>query len=232
MKDFWVASGHHLLDRDRDGRLSVTDAFLKAYLARPELLPPETACEAELRLHHELLMHHPRRPVAADEIAAIEDPDARENWRYMVAFRDRLLAAPSLEAAYLALVRPWFEALGAQLEGRLGGTSRVIGIQIENEIYDQPDHIATLKSMAIEAGLVAPLYMATAWGGAQLPADEVLPMFGGYADGFWVDADAPWDDTFREHFFFRHVWDDPGIGADVREAQGDQAAASPGAPAR
>ena len=33
MKDFWVTSGHHLLDRDRDGRLSVTDAFLKAYLA-------------------------------------------------------------------------------------------------------------------------------------------------------------------------------------------------------
>ena len=66
MKDFWVAYGDHLLDRDRDGRLSVTDAFLKAYLARPELLPPETACAAELRLHHELLMHHPRRPVAAD----------------------------------------------------------------------------------------------------------------------------------------------------------------------
>lgn len=132
------------------------------------------------------------------------------------------------DPAYLALVRPWFEALGAQLEGRLGGTSRVIGIQIENEIYDQPEHIATLKSMAIEAGLVAPLYMATAWGGAQLPAGEVLPMFGGYADGFWVDADAPWDDTFREHFFFRHVWDDPGIGADVHEAQGDGAAASPG----
>jgi hypothetical protein len=105
MKDFWVASGHHLLDRDDAGRLRVTDAFLKAYLARPELLPPETACEAELRLHHELLMHHPRRPVGADEIAAIEDADARENWRYMIAFRDRLLAAPSLEAAYLALVR-------------------------------------------------------------------------------------------------------------------------------
>lgn len=105
MKDFWVASGHHLLDRDEAGRLRVTDAFLKAYLARPELMPPEDACEAELRLHHELLMHHPRRPVGADEIAALQDPDARENWRYMIAFRDRLLAASSLEAAYLALAR-------------------------------------------------------------------------------------------------------------------------------
>jgi hypothetical protein len=105
MRDFWISSGHHLLDRDEAGRLLVTDAFLKAYLARPELLPPESACEAELRLHHELLMHHPRRPVGRQEIAALEDPDARENWEFMIAFRDHLLAAPSLEAAYLALAR-------------------------------------------------------------------------------------------------------------------------------
>jgi hypothetical protein len=103
--DFWLSSGHHLLDRDEHGRLVVTDLFLKAYLARPELLPPEDACQAELRLHHELLMHHPRRPVFAGEIAAISDADARENWQVMIAFRDRLLAAPSLEAAYLGLVR-------------------------------------------------------------------------------------------------------------------------------
>jgi hypothetical protein len=105
MNDFWVSSGHHLLDRDDADRLLVTDAFLKAYLARPELLPPETACEAERRLHHELLMHDPRRPVEPEEIAAMEDADARENWEFMIAFRDQLLAAPSLEAAYLALAR-------------------------------------------------------------------------------------------------------------------------------
>lgn len=105
MKDFWVSSGHHLLDRDEAGRLIVTDAFLKAYFARPELLPPEEACEAELRLHHELLMHDPRRPVGPAEIAAMDDADARENWEFMIAFRDRLLAAASLEAAYLELAR-------------------------------------------------------------------------------------------------------------------------------
>jgi hypothetical protein len=105
VKDFWLSSGHHLLDRDEAGRLVVTDAFLKAYFARPELLPPDEACEAERRLHHELLMHHPRRPVKQHEIAAIGDPDARENWEFMIAFRDRLLGAPSLEAAYLALAR-------------------------------------------------------------------------------------------------------------------------------
>jgi len=105
VKDFWVASGHHLLDRDEAGRLVLTDEFLKAYLARPELVPPEDACAAELKLHHELLMHHPRRPVLPDDLAAIADRDARENWELMIAFRDRLIKAPSLEAAYIALAR-------------------------------------------------------------------------------------------------------------------------------
>src|SRR4029077_18002275 len=41
----------------------------------------------------------------ADEVAAIADDDARENWQFVVAFRDLLLLHPTLEAAYLALVR-------------------------------------------------------------------------------------------------------------------------------
>jgi hypothetical protein len=104
MKDFWISGGHHLLDRDSDGWLRLTDDFLKAYLARPELVPPADACAAERRLHASL-MQEPRRAVAASEIAALTDPDARENWEVMLAFRDRLLAAPTLEAAYLGLVR-------------------------------------------------------------------------------------------------------------------------------
>lgn len=124
------------------------------------------------------------------------------------------------DPGYLDLVRPWFAALGTQLASLCGPESPIIGVQIENELYDQAAHIATLKQMARSAGLSAPLWMATAWGGAELPGDEVVPMFGGYADGFWVAADAPWDYTFREHFFFSHVWDDPGIGADVRKTVG------------
>jgi hypothetical protein len=104
MKDFWVSGGHHLLDRDADGWLRLTDDFLKAYLARPELVPPSDACEAERSLHARLLQT-PRRAVAASEIAALADPDARENWEIMLAFRDRLLSSPTLEAAYLDLVR-------------------------------------------------------------------------------------------------------------------------------
>ena|SRR5215470_6265833 len=104
MTDFWLSCGHHLLDRDDGGGLLVTDEFLKAYLARPELSPPADACIAERTLHAALLMN-PRRPVAASEIERLADVDARENWGLMVAFRDRLVAHKTVEAAYLDLVR-------------------------------------------------------------------------------------------------------------------------------
>jgi hypothetical protein len=85
----------------------VTDEFLKAYLARPELAPPDDACVVERTLHAALLAE-PRRPVDAAEIAAIADKDARENWTLMIGFRDLLLAHRTLEAAYLHLARAGF----------------------------------------------------------------------------------------------------------------------------
>ena len=92
-REFWVSSGHHLTQRTEGGGLAVTDELLLAYLARPELMPPDDACGAERRLHASL-MQNPRRAVAAEEIAALADADARENWTVLLRFRDRLLAAP------------------------------------------------------------------------------------------------------------------------------------------
>ncbi len=104
MRDFWLSSGHHLLDRDDSGALLLTDDFLKVYLARPELTPPPDACDAERRLHASLFSS-PRRIVPPAEISAIVDTDARENWQVMLAFRDLLIAHPTLEGAYLDIVR-------------------------------------------------------------------------------------------------------------------------------
>jgi hypothetical protein len=104
MRDFWLSCGHHLLDRDVGGGLLVTDEFLKAYFARPELAPPPEAGDAERALHAALLAD-PRRRVSARDIAAMEDPDARENWEFMIGFRKYLLEYPTLEAAYFALIR-------------------------------------------------------------------------------------------------------------------------------
>ena len=71
-RDFWLSCGHHLLDRDAVGNLLLTDEFIKAYLARPELVPPPEACLAERKLHVALLSD-PKVAVAASQLAAIAD---------------------------------------------------------------------------------------------------------------------------------------------------------------
>ncbi|GAA2860091.1 hypothetical protein MIAR_21640 [Microbacterium arabinogalactanolyticum] len=131
---------------------------------------------------------------------------------------------------YLELVAEWFAQLAAHLDGRARPGGPVLAIQLENELYDRPGHLVTLKRLAREAGMSAPLWTATAWGGADLPAGEVMPLFGGYGDGFWADPQDDWDPSFRAHYFPSHVWDDPGVGADVRAAQGFDAAASGASP--
>ena len=104
MREFWVASGHHLTRRADHGGLVATPELIMAYLARPELMPPADACDAERDLHASL-MADPLRAVSAKDIARLADADARENWSFMMNFRDRLMAAPSLEAVYVALAR-------------------------------------------------------------------------------------------------------------------------------
>ncbi len=102
-RDFWLSSGHHLLDRDSRGWLVVSDEFLKAYFARPELTPPEDACPGERALHSGLLSD-PRRLVEPAQVAVIADSEARENWELMLSWRDHLLRHDTLEAAYLDIV--------------------------------------------------------------------------------------------------------------------------------
>ena len=104
MADFWTSCGYNLLRHTGDRRLVVTDDYLRLYCARPELAPVAESCGAERALHA-ALMQDPRRDVADAEIAAIADADARENYRIMVRFRARLLAADSLEAFYFDLFR-------------------------------------------------------------------------------------------------------------------------------
>lgn len=102
---FWMSSGYDLLDRADDGRLLAGEDFIRAYLSRPEMLPPEEACAAERRLHADLLLQ-PLRAVPSTELAGLADADARENYGIFLRFRDHLLKAGSVEAAYVGLFRP------------------------------------------------------------------------------------------------------------------------------
>jgi hypothetical protein len=104
MTDFWRSSGYRLVQLDAAGALRPGDDFLRAFFLRPEVVPVEQSCPAELALH-EALLADPRRAVPPERLATLADPDARDNYRTLLVFRDHLLAAASLEAAYLDLVR-------------------------------------------------------------------------------------------------------------------------------
>jgi hypothetical protein len=102
--DFWPSCGYRLLSVGGDGRLVVTDDFLRATLLRPELAPIPESCAAELALHEKLIAA-PRATVAEAELAPIADADVRGNYGVWLRFRQRIAAARSLEAAYVALFR-------------------------------------------------------------------------------------------------------------------------------
>jgi hypothetical protein len=101
---FWRSAGMHLLERDAHGWLKVTPAFLRAYYTRPEMQPLDTSCAREASLHARLLSD-PLRPVAEAELAAIADQESAENYRYVLAYRDLLVRAGTIEGAYLLLMR-------------------------------------------------------------------------------------------------------------------------------
>ncbi|MGE5639421.1 MAG: DUF6352 family protein [Clostridia bacterium] len=104
LPDFWRNSGFHLLARDPDGRLRVTDDFLRAYYLRPEVHPVEESCDDEVALH-EALMASPGKEIGEAELERLKDADARDNYRVVLRFRDRLLKGGTLEAAYTGLFK-------------------------------------------------------------------------------------------------------------------------------
>ena len=105
MPDFWRDSGYRLLARTAEGHLAVGDDFLRAYFRRPELRPVVDSCAAERALHAALVAN-PREAVSAQRLAGLADPDARDNYRVVLNFRDRLLAAVTIEECYLRSFLP------------------------------------------------------------------------------------------------------------------------------
>ncbi|MFJ8955099.1 beta-galactosidase [Streptomyces sp. NPDC102381] len=123
------------------------------------------------------------------------------------------------DPAYLELVEPYYRRISNELRGLFhddGGP--IVAVQVENELYDQPAHLATLRRMAEVAGIRAPLWTATGWGAADLPRDVLLPLYGGYPEAFWEEASEGWTREMRRHYFFTPIRDDHAIGADLRSS--------------
>jgi beta-galactosidase len=111
----------------------------------------------------------------------------------------------------LTYTRGWYSALAAQLKGLLykdGGP--VIGIQLDNETGNQPAYLESLKKLAVEVGFDVPLYSYTGWNHSRGPADEMIPFYGGYPDGFWL-TDNGISRSGRRQYVFTHILDDANI---------------------
>jgi len=131
----------------------------------------------------------------------------------------RDVAAPRTDAPdYLAKVRPFFASIAAQLDGLLwkqGGP--VVAFQIENEYSGPAEHLLTIKRLAREAGLDAPLYTRTGWPdlATPMPFGELLPLYGAYPEGFWDRELTPMPGFYPAGFRFSPLRTDAGIATDL-----------------
>jgi Family of unknown function (DUF6352) len=100
----WAACGHHLLQPNAKGWLTPTDAYWRLWLERPELALVQASCPAEQALHA-ALVQAPCRAVTEQDLLALQDDDARANYRLFTGFRDAVQLAGSLEAAYIGFFK-------------------------------------------------------------------------------------------------------------------------------
>ena len=103
----------------------------------------------------------------------------------------------STDPAFMNPVGRLFQEEAGQMAGLLwkdGGP--VIGVQLDNEC-DDGNYLLALKELAQSVGVDVPFYMITGWQGG-VPKAGLLPLFGGYADGFWGGS----HEDYRKEFVF------------------------------
>jgi hypothetical protein len=100
----------------------------------------------------------------------------------------------------------------------------IIGVQIENEYSARgpgkgSDHLLRLRELAQAAGLDAPYYTITGWDNAVIPNRDVLPVFAGYADGFWWRSlnDLP----PSPNYFFTSIRCEENVGDNLQSKRPD-----------
>ena len=118
---------------------------------------------------------------------------------------------------YMEKARIWYEKIYEQVQGLFfkdGGN--IVGIQFENELVDNAEHLLALKEMALEMGYEAPIYTVTGWNsevGARIPVDDVVPVFAAYVD-------MPWAEHTNQlppcaHYVFDTRRNDSTVGTDI-----------------
>lgn len=118
---------------------------------------------------------------------------------------------------YMEKARIWYEKIYEQVEGLFykdGGN--IIGVQFENELVDNAEHLLALKKLALNIGFKVPIYTVTGWNsvyGAKIPIDDVVPVFGAYPEAPWAGStDAL---PLSPHYAFNKTRNDATIGKDL-----------------
>ena len=120
---------------------------------------------------------------------------------------------------YLDHVRLLYAEIAKQLKGLFwkdGGP--ILGVQIENEYSARGKdkgaaHLVQLRQIALDARLEAPFYSVTGWDNAAIPARGFLPVFGGYADGFWWRNQG--ELSPNPNYFFTRIRCEENVGDDL-----------------
>jgi hypothetical protein len=110
---------------------------------------------------------------------------------------------------FMRLTTALYQQITAQMQGLLwkdGGP--VIGVQHDNECGNLP-YLIALKKLARDCGIDVPFYTMTGWNNVPIPDEGLLPLFGGYADGFWMDDPS----GMRKAFLFAPIRDSGDMGA-------------------
>lgn len=98
----------------------------------------------------------------------------------------RLGGPKTADPALKEYARLVYRQVRRQIEGLLfkdGGPA--IGLQLDNECGDGA-FLVWLKQVARAEGIDVPYYSQTGWAGAQVPPDEMIPVYGGYPDAPWA----------------------------------------------
>jgi hypothetical protein len=124
----------------------------------------------------------------------------------------------SEDPRFLEKARLLYSQIGTQLKGLLwkdGGP--VVGVQVDNEYRGPASYLLALKKIARDAGLDVPLYTRTGWPALTrpMPRGEILPLYGGYAEGFWDREITPMPGNYRLRAFFSSVRNDSAIANDL-----------------
>lgn len=124
------------------------------------------------------------------------------------------------DSKYLQYVRTFYMKIAEKVRPFLfDQAGPIFGIQIENELPNNGAHLLTLKKMAMEVGLTAPIYTVTGWNakyGAEIPEYDVIPVFGGYPEATWEQHTHELEPS--PNYFFQPSRNDAVIGKDLLEA--------------